>query len=225
MAGERWSSGIVQVHGDTVVVSATDLVGYLACDHLVTLELGHARGELERPPQREDPELLLLQERGQAHELAYLERLREAGRSIHEIERRHPRTPDDLRAAEEETLDAMGRGVDVVYQATFFDGRWRGHADFLLKVDGPSELGSWHYEVADTKLARSVKGGALLQVCVYSERLTALQGRAPERIHVVTGDAETHSLRLDDFAAFYRAVKSRFEERVFGLARTEPPPT
>ncbi|HYX10530.1 MAG TPA: TM0106 family RecB-like putative nuclease [Candidatus Acidoferrum sp.] len=218
MAGERWSSGIVQLHGDTVVVSATDLVGYLACDHLVTLELGHARGELERPPQREDPELLLLQERGQAHELAYLERLREAGRSIHEIERRHPRTPDDLRAAEEETLDAMRRGVDVIYQATFFDGRWRGHADFLLRNERASDLGPWSYDVADTKLARGVKAGAILQVCVYADRLTALQGTPPERLVIVTGDGQEHHELLADYAAFYRTVKRRFEDRVFGDA-------
>jgi uncharacterized protein len=41
----------------------------------------------------------------------------------------------------------------------------------------------------------------------------------------VTGDSETHTLRLDDFAAFYRAVKQRFESRVFGEGRVEPPPT
>src|SRR5262249_8690038 len=94
-----------------------------------------------------------------------------------------------------------------------------------LKVDGASDLGGWHYEVADTKLARSVKGAALLQVCVYSERLAQLQGRSPEHIHVVTGDAQTHSLRLADFSAFYRAVKARFEERLSGAGRRRPPPT
>jgi uncharacterized protein len=116
----------------------------------------------------------------------------------------------------------MREGVDVIYQATFFDGRWRGHADFLLRVDGPSDLGDWHYEVADTKLARSVKGSALLQVCVYSDRLTTVQGRAPVNIHVVTGDSITHTLRLDDFAAFYRAVRKRFEANVFGPGGPTP---
>lgn len=205
----------------SLVVSATDLVGFLECGHLTTLDVGRIEGRWERPPQRLDPEVVLLQERGDAHERAYLERLRAEGRTIHEIARADLRSPDDLRAAEAETLDAMRRGVDVIYQATFFDGRWRGHADFLLRTDGPSDLGAWHYEVADTKLARSVKGAALLQVCVYSERLAALQGRVPEQIHVVTGDAVTHTLRLADFAAFYRSAKTRFEERVFGGA--EPP--
>ena len=70
-----------------------------------------------------------------------------------------------------------------------------------------------------------MKGSALLQVCVYSDRLAWVQGRRPEHIHVVTGDSETHTLRLDDFAAFHRAVKQRFEERVFGEGRARPPTT
>lgn len=213
-------------HADgTIVVSATDLVGFLECGHLTTLELGQLDGMWEKPHPRVDPEVVLLQERGEAHERAYLGRLRADGLTIHSIDKTDLTTPEQLRAAEAETVSAMRRGVDVVYQATLFDGRWRGHADFLLKVDGPSKLGDWHYEVADTKLARSVKGAALLQVCVYSDRLETVQGRRPERIHVVTGDSVTHTLRLDDFAAFYRAVKARFEDRVLGEGRAHPPVT
>jgi predicted RecB family nuclease len=216
----------VQRHADgTVVVSATDLVGFLECGHLTALELGRLDGRWDKPHQRQDPEVVLLQERGDAHELAYLARLREEGRSVHVGTKDGLTTPDRLKAAETDTIAAMRRGVDVIYQATLFDGRWRGHADFLLRVDGPSDLGAWHYEVADTKLARSVKGSALLQVCVYSDRLETVQGRRPERIHVVTGDSVTHTLRVDDFAAFYRAVKARFEERVFGAGRDSAPAT
>ena len=32
---------------------------------------------------------------------------------------------------------AMAAGADVVYQATFFDGKWVGYADFLLRVERP----------------------------------------------------------------------------------------
>ncbi|MBA2380717.1 MAG: TM0106 family RecB-like putative nuclease [Chloroflexi bacterium] len=206
----------------TIIVSATDLVGFLECGHLTSLELGRL-GELwEKPHQRLDPEVVLLQERGDAHERAYLERLRAAGKSIHEGHKEGLTNPDRLRAAEADTVAAMRRGVDVIYQATLFDGRWRGHADFLLRVEGGSDLGDWHYEVADTKLARSVKGSALLQVCVYSDRLETVQARRPEHIHVITGDSETHTLRLDDYSAFYRAVKRRFEDRVFGAGRLAP---
>jgi hypothetical protein len=58
-------------------------------------------------------------------------------------------------------------------------GTWLGHADFLLRVDSPerpSRWGPWHYEVADTKLARHVKASAVLQICGYVDQLTPLQG-------------------------------------------------
>ena len=205
----------MQKHADgTIVVSASDLVGFLACDHLATLELGRIAGLWDKPF-REDPELELMQERGYAHEAAYLERLRADGRSIHEIQTGDLRTPDQLRAAEAETLAAMRAGRDVIYQATFFDGHWRGHADFLLRVETPSDLGSWSYEIADTKLTRRVKAAAILQMCVYADRLTQLQGVAPREIVVVTGDGAEHRERLADYTAFFRAAKARFEARVF----------
>jgi uncharacterized protein len=210
----------MQQHADgTIVVSASDLVGFLACDHLATLELGRIAGLWEKPF-REDPELELMQEHGFAHEAAYLARLRAAGRSIHEIQTGDLTTPDRLRAAEAETLAAMRAGREVIYQATFFDGRWRGHADFLLRVETPSALGSWSYEIADTKLTRRVKAAAILQMCVYADRLGQLQGLAPQEIVVVTGDGAEHRERLADYTAFYRAAKTRFEARVFGDGTT-----
>jgi uncharacterized protein len=113
----------------------------------------------------------------------------------------------------------MRDGVDVIYQATLFDGAWVGYADFLLRVDGhdaASALGPYHYEVADTKLARHVKGGALLQMCVYSDLVSRMQGRMPEKMHVALGGSghRVETFRLDDYLAYYRSVKGRFAEAV-----------
>ena len=46
----------------TLIVSATDLVGYLACDHLATLELGRVQGRWDKPVRRDDPTIALIQE-------------------------------------------------------------------------------------------------------------------------------------------------------------------
>ena len=84
----------------------------------------------------------------------------------------------------------MAAGADVIYQATFFDGTWRGHADFLLRIDDPtrpSRFGPYHYEVADTKLARHVKASAVLQICTYVDLLEAIQGVRPRWMHVALG--------------------------------------
>ena len=208
----------MQIAADgSLIVSATDLVGYLACDHLATLELQALHGELEKPF-RNDPELDLIRRRGFEHEKAYLGRLRADGRTVHEIATREAHTPDELRAAEAETLAAMRAGADVIFQATFFDGRWRGHADFLLRVDRPSALGPWSYDIADTKLARRVKAAAILQMCVYADLLERLQGVPPLTLSVVTGDGVAHPHLLADYAAYYRAAKERFEATVFGTA-------
>src|SRR5690606_26019227 len=110
----------------------------------------------------------ILRRHGDRHELRELERLRDAGRSIVEITC-DGSSAEALAAAEAETVAAMRAGVDVVFQATFFDGRWRGHADFLLRVEEPSDLGEWSYEVADTKLARRAKAAAVIQLCSYAE--------------------------------------------------------
>ncbi|HEX5827066.1 MAG TPA: TM0106 family RecB-like putative nuclease, partial [Candidatus Limnocylindrales bacterium] len=206
----------MQLHPDgTLVVSATDLVGFLECDHLVTLEELRARGKLAKPI-RDDPELELVRRRGYAHEQLYISKLQEQGRTVVEMQLRDPKTPADLRASEAETLAAMRAGTDVIFQGTFFDGRWRGHPDFLVKrTDRPSDLGSWSYDIADTKLARRVKAAAILQMCVYADQLERLQGIPPETISVVTGDREAHTHRLDDYYAYFRSAKRRFEERVF----------
>jgi uncharacterized protein len=207
----------VQVAADgTLIVSATDLVGYLACDHLSTLELGRVQGLWEKPIRRDDPTIALIQEKGDLHETEYLASLRADGLRVVEIPKDDLHTTDDLRAAQDLTVEAMRGGADVIFQATFFDGRWRGHADFLFKRNDRSgpELGAWSYDIADTKLARSVKGGAILQMCVYASLLEGLQGVEPEWLYVITGDGVSHPHRTDDFASYFRYVRSRFDARV-----------
>jgi predicted RecB family nuclease len=212
------------------VVSATDLVGFLACEHLTNLERA-ALAHLVARPDREDPELDMIARRGTEHEQKYLGWLRdELGRTVAAISTTVPQGEAQgpmLRRAAEETLAALRRGDDVIYQATFFDGRWRGHADFLLRVERPSKLGAWSYEVADTKLARKAKAGALLQLCSYTEQLTRIQGVEPEQMHVVLGGAGMNSVpfRVKDYMAYYRAVKARFEASVFGAEPATYPPT
>ena len=109
----------------------------------------------------------------------------------------------------------MARGADVIYQATFFDGTFRGHADFLLRVDAadrPSRCGPYHYEVADTKLARHVKASAVLQICSYVDQLERIQGVRPEWLHVALGGSArtVERLRVDDYMAYYRSARDRF---------------
>ncbi len=190
-----------------LVLSPTDLTAHQECRHLTALDLAVATGVRPAPERLDNPELHLVSERGLAHEEKYLATLRAEGRSVEEIPTAFD--AEGRRRAERLTLEAMRRGVDVIYQATFYDDRaWGGQADFLLRVDEPSDLGAWSYEIADTKLARSVKVAALLQMATYAERLAALQGREPERLYVVTGDGVPRSWRLVDVAAYARRARA-----------------
>jgi uncharacterized protein len=198
------------------VFAATDLVGYLACEHLVGLELAALAGLVQRPV-RLDPEIDLIAKRGDEHERRYLARLEAESRHVARIEG-DATIPwgDQIRQKAAATEEALRRGDDVVYQATFFDGRWLGFADFLIRVEKPSDLGAWSYEVVDTKLARHVKASALLQICSYVAQLTRVQGMEPEYMHVALGGSagavERH--RVADYMAYYRMVKAAFEARV-----------
>jgi len=67
------------------VFATTDLVAFLACEHLTALETASLAG-LVRRPSRPDPELDLIQQRGLEHERRYLADLEGAGRRVTRIE-------------------------------------------------------------------------------------------------------------------------------------------
>ena len=191
---------------ERILFSATDLANHLGCTHLTTLERQVADGLLTRE-YRHDPMLELLIELGEAHEEAYLNSLRADGKSVVEIEGLGGQS------AATQTLEAMRQGVDVIAQAWLISLPWRGRADFLMKVDEPSRFGAWSYEVIDTKLSQTIRASAVLQLCLYAEIVAEIQGTSPKRMHVVKpGDPfEIDTLRVDDYMAYYRMAKVRFE--------------
>jgi predicted RecB family nuclease len=210
----------VQRVASRILVSPTDLTKHMACRHVTALDLGLVEGAL-RSPAVVDDQLELIFALGVAHEKNYLESLRATGLSIVEV----PSTESAARReAEDATVLAMRSGVDVIYQAAFSDGSWAGQADFLLRVEVPSRLGSWSYEVADTKLARRLKVPALLQMAFYADQLGRLQGAEPARLFVVTGDGQSHGWRLLDVASLARRARRRLEDAVENRPPTEPVP-
>jgi len=196
----------MRTDGPLISLSASDLANHLACRHLTELDRAVAEGRREGPAWR-DPGLALLQERGLAHELAYVEHLRAGGPDVVEL-----RDVDGATAVER-TVSAMREGVGVIVQAALHDGRWRGRADLLVRIEEPSDLGGWSYEVVDTKLAADTRGGTVLQLCLYSDLVGRLQGRVPERMYVVKpGEGfPRETFRFADFQAYYRLVRDRLE--------------
>lgn len=195
-------------HQGETIFSASDLVNFMGCAHATSLDARNVIAPVTFPA--DDDSAVLLQQKGIEHERAFLERLRTEGRSIREIASEG--TLDQRAAA---TLTAMGEGHDVIYQGAFLSGRWHGYSDFLLKRNGiTSKLGTFAYDVADTKLARSAKPKHVLHLCVYAEMLSAVQGVIPPEMHVVLGTGEVVSLRTSSVLHYFHFARRRFEAYV-----------
>ena len=145
---------------DRFLFSPSDLGSFLACEHLTQLELAVALRKGRRPSY-ENAYAELLRRKGQEHEQAFLATLRAAGHRVVEVRLDAAR---DFEAGTRRTAEAMQAGADYVYQAVFFAGGWRGIADFLERIDRPSALGAWSYQVLDTKLARHPRPEHALQL-------------------------------------------------------------
>jgi uncharacterized protein len=205
----------VAVDVNPVSYSPSDLSAYLACRHLAGLELSVKRGELVEP-MREDPQGDLIRRKGEEHEARYLESLRAAGREIVEIDFR---SDYNFSRAAADTVAAIRGGADVVYQAVFVDGDWRGFADFVERRPDGS------YEVADTKLARHAKPSHIFQLCFYSIVLGGIQGEMPTEMHLVLGDGRRESFRVADYDAYYRRIRDEFRcDADAGFADSRPIP-
>jgi uncharacterized protein len=200
----------MQMLDGRLVHSASDLNAFTECLHLAARQRAVAEGRAQRP-ERDDPTAALLARKGDEHEARHLERLRSmyATRLV-AFEQRPAATRAAYEAAERESVAAMARGADIIYQATFFDGSFLGRVDFLRRVETPSARWPWSYEVIDTKLALSAKPYFLIQLCNYSEHVARVQGNAPKEAAIVLGSGSERRFAVDEFAAYYRRLKAEY---------------
>lgn len=153
-------------------------------------------------PDEEDEQAQLLARKGQEHEQKFLEELRRQGFQIAVIEQ------DDLAPAN--TVAAMKTGVPVIYQACLQDDLFQGYADFLFRSEGGSDLGDFHYEPSDTKLAGSAKPYFIIQLCAYAQMLETMQGRRPRNIEFILGTGLKQQFKTDSFFYYYLHLRRAF---------------
>lgn len=200
----RWGSG--------QLFSATDLASFLACRHLTNLEIAQANA-----PAAEDAQAGLLRAKGLEHEQAILAAWEQKDLEVTRID--ETASLADRAAA---TREAMERGAACIHQATLVDPPWHGVADFLRRVEPMS--GPYSYEAVEVKLARAARPTHVLQLCVYSELLAALQGHPPHSMHLVLGNREEVTLRFQDFRHVHHASRASFERFVEAPPDTYPRP-
>ncbi|WCT72596.1 TM0106 family RecB-like putative nuclease [Sphingomonas naphthae] len=200
-------------------LSASDLMRFKGCRHASTLDLRLIEiGDLT--PCADGEEAELLQRQGDAHELAFLEELRSSGRTVVEI----PKDGISLEKSVGLTADAMRQGPDIIFQGALLGGVWGGYSDFLQRVDTPSGLGEWSYEVVDTKLKRKPDPKHVLQLSLYSDLIAEVQGVRPEAAHLQLGDGSRFTVRLGDVSSYARHARAVFEVFLQERPATRPDP-
>jgi len=191
--------------------SPSELTAFLSCKHLSDRDRA-AKAKLITKPHFHDPLKEVLSRQGIEHEKGYLEKLKKEGKKMTII-------PDGEEGDKyKKTEDAIIKGFDVIYQGALASGEWHGYADFLVKTNTSSKLGDYSYKVVDTKLSSEAKGSALLQLCVYSDLLSDLQGKPSDEIIIALGSGEEKRFTPESFTAYYRYIRNKFIE----FARNEP---
>ncbi|GAB3606529.1 TM0106 family RecB-like putative nuclease [Conyzicola nivalis] len=192
---------MILIDPTTVIYSASDLTAAAKCEWALMRKLDAKLGRVERVDDIEDDMLVRAGLLGTAHELRVLETLKKT-RQVVEFD--HPDF-DQYGEAAAITAQALRDGADVLFQATFFDGRLLGFADFIMLNDDGV------YEVYDTKLARSAKITALLQLAAYSDQVMALGVEVGDNVHLILGDGRTSTHALRDILPVYRKRRERLQ--------------
>jgi uncharacterized protein len=190
----------VFVTGDSIVYSASDLAAAAHCEYALLRDFDAKLGR--GPAVAVQDELL---ERtvalGHQYEQRELDRLREEFGDAVAVIGRPAYTPAGLAAAAEATRRAIANRAPVVYQAAMFDGRFLGFADFLVR-DGEQ------YRLIDTKLARSPKVTALLQLAAYADALAGLGVSVAPDAELRLGDGSVVRYRVCDLIPVYRSQRA-----------------
>lgn len=200
--------------------SPTSLANFLACQHLTALDRAESAGRIKKPFFA-DPGLELLVKLGLAHEQKYLRYLTEEQK----LQVTRIAQGPSWEEAAAETVAAIHNGAQAIYQAAFSSHQWQGRADFLIRVEKPGEHNGWSYEVIETKLARSTKARAIIQLSFYSDLLSEIQGVIPDYMHVVLGgEAHPERFSVHRYLSYFRKVRREFENASQARAETYPEP-
>lgn len=189
---------------DSIVYSAADLTAAAACEFGLLRRLDAALGRIEAPRVEDDPMLTRTSGLGSAHERRHLDSLKARfGDGVVEMERpEHTRL--GLLEADATTVNALRGGADAVYQGTFYDGRFLGFCDFLVRENDT-------VAVYDTKLSRHARVPALLQLAAYATALAAHGVPTSPEVHLLLGDGTATSHTLRDIAPVLGARRAALE--------------
>ncbi|WP_029150575.1 TM0106 family RecB-like putative nuclease [Microbacterium indicum] len=202
-----------------LVWSASDLKAAAECEFAWLRQIDAKLGRCAAVDEPDDPMLERAAALGDAHEARQLAAYRaEHADAVVEIERVSSAS-SALAAAVDETNAALADpAVRVVFQAAFSADDFVGFADFLVRDDA----GAWR--VQDTKLARTPRVTALMQLAAYVDRLDALGVPRADEVDLLLGDGTTSTHDVADLLPLFSARRDRLRALVADRAIGDPIP-
>lgn len=184
------------------VISASDLTALAACAWRVARGVDEKLDKGVTVPELSNPMMDLVARLGLRHEAQQWGLLRESLGTVREIDYERTVSGSDaplwrahITQAAQATNDALHSEALAIFQGVFFQESipetpfsvgFQGFADFLVRNDT-----SW--EVWDSKLARSAKESALIQLASYVDQLQNLGVTVSPEVRIILGNG-AHSI-------------------------------
>jgi predicted RecB family nuclease len=183
------------------VISASDLTALAACPWRVARVVDEKLGKGVIVPDLVDPMMELVARLGLEHEARQWALLRDSVDLALEIDYERVDSTDaelwraNIAEAARATKDALLSDAEAIFQGVFFQPSlpgapfevgFQGFADFLVRAED-----GW--QVWDSKLARSAKDAALIQLASYVDQLQVEGITVSAEVRLILGDG-THSI-------------------------------
>ncbi|MFS0892786.1 TM0106 family RecB-like putative nuclease [Microbacterium sp. 179-I 3D3 NHS] len=209
----------IDTEAQRVIWSASDLKAAAECEFAWCRAID---AKLGRVPAVDEPEDATLQRAallGDVHERAVLARYVDdlGDRRVHQVEKVSSSDAEALRAATDETIEALGSDALVVFQAAFATEEFVGFADFLRRDD----QGRWR--VQDSKLARKARVTALMQLAAYVDQLDRLGIPRSDEVDLILGDGTLSTHVVDDLLPLFHVRRARLRALIADRRIAEGP--
>ncbi|WP_156761066.1 TM0106 family RecB-like putative nuclease [Microbacterium karelineae] len=193
-----------------LIWSASDLKAAAECEFAWLRRIDAKLGRCEPVDDPADAMLARAAEMGDAHEARVLAAYRSRhGDAVVEIERASSADASALGAAVGSTREALADpSTRVVFQGAFSSGDFVGFADFLVRDDD----GRWR--VQDTKLARTARSTALMQLAAYVDQLDLAGVARADEVDLLLGDGSTSTHQVRDLLPLFEVHRARLRALV-----------